>query len=61
MRSTGARRLVCPACGDLLGDAIHRRWPGSLTIRAEAGHIINPTSAVIRTMTTAQGEWAVVE
>jgi hypothetical protein len=51
VKSTVARRLACPACGDLLGDAIYRRWPGSLTIRAEAGYSINPISAgIVRRM-----------
>ena len=42
-----AKRLVCPACGDVIGDAVYRRWPGSLTITALAGYEISPTAAGI--------------
>ncbi|MEV0903208.1 hypothetical protein [Actinoplanes sp. NPDC049802] len=47
MKLTVERRLLCPACGDVLGDATYRRWPGSLTIRAPIGYTINPMAAGI--------------
>lgn len=53
MKLTVTRRLACPACGDLLGDAVYRRWPGSLTIRT--------TPAITRAMTAAHDSWAVIE
>ncbi|MEU8661817.1 hypothetical protein [Actinoplanes philippinensis] len=45
MKLTVRRRLLCPACGDVIGDAAYRRWPGSLVIRAAAGHDITPIAA----------------
>jgi hypothetical protein len=39
------KKLVCPACGDVLAGARYRRWPGSLTITAVEGHPVNPIAA----------------
>jgi hypothetical protein len=39
------RTLVCPACGDVIGYARYRRWPGNLAITAVAGHPLNPVAA----------------
>jgi len=37
------KQLLCPACGLLIGDAAHQRWPGDLTITSAEGHLLQPT------------------
>ena len=37
------KQLMCPACGLLIGEAIHQRWPGDLTVTSVAGHLVQPT------------------
>jgi hypothetical protein len=39
---TVRRQLLCPACGDLLGEAMYRRFPAMLTVRATAGYEVMP-------------------
>jgi hypothetical protein len=43
-RST-IKKLVCPGCGDIVGDAAYRRWPGNLVITSVDGYRINPFGA----------------
>jgi hypothetical protein len=39
---TVRRQLLCPACGDIVGEAIHRWFPAMLTVRAPAGYEVMP-------------------
>ncbi|WP_189332652.1 hypothetical protein [Actinoplanes ianthinogenes] len=39
---TVRKQLLCPACGDLVAEAIHRRFPAMLTVRAPAGYEVMP-------------------
>ncbi|AEV86577.1 hypothetical protein ACWT_5560 [Actinoplanes sp. SE50] len=39
---TVRKQLLCPACGDVLADALHRRFPAQLMLRAPAGWEIMP-------------------
>ncbi|MEU8242669.1 hypothetical protein AB0C07_30815 [Actinoplanes missouriensis] len=39
---TARKQLICPGCGDVLAEAVHRRWPPELTVRAPAGYEIMP-------------------
>lgn len=39
------KRLLCPQCGDVVADAVYRRWPGSLTVRSLKGYEIMPARA----------------
>jgi hypothetical protein len=44
---TVSKKLLCPGCGDVIGDAQLRRWPGWLTIRSPDGYTVNPLAAGI--------------
>jgi hypothetical protein len=37
------KQLLCPLCGMLLGEAVHQRWPGDLTVTSHTGHLLQPT------------------
>jgi hypothetical protein len=39
---TVRKQLLCPACGDIIGEAVHRRFPAMLTVRAPAGYELMP-------------------
>jgi hypothetical protein len=39
------KRLLCPQCGDVIADAVYRRWPSSLTVRSLKGYEIMPARA----------------
>ncbi|GAA4588118.1 hypothetical protein GCM10023107_08280 [Actinoplanes octamycinicus] len=36
------KQLLCPACGDIIAEAVHRRFPATLTVRAPAGYEVMP-------------------
>jgi hypothetical protein len=68
------KKLVCPACGDVIADARYRRWPGNLTLTDVRGHRVNPVAAGVlrivereeadadaRTRATAQARRELVE
>jgi hypothetical protein len=39
---TVRKQLLCPACGDIIAEATHRRFPAVLTVRAPAGYEVMP-------------------
>ncbi|MFI1995543.1 hypothetical protein [Actinoplanes sp. NPDC020271] len=39
---TVRKQLLCPACGDVMAEAIHRRFPAMLTVLATAGYEVMP-------------------
>ncbi|WP_436529057.1 hypothetical protein [Actinoplanes sp. HUAS TT8] len=39
---TVRKQLLCPACGDVVAEAIHRRLPAMLTVLATAGYEVMP-------------------
>src|SRR4051794_28497474 len=45
-RST-TKRLICPACGDVIGDAVYRRWRGRLGVTSVDGYRLSPTGAAL--------------
>ncbi len=45
MRRTVRKTLICPVCGDVVGEAVHRRWPGSLKVRTPVGENVAPLAA----------------
>jgi hypothetical protein len=47
MGRTTTKKLICPACGDIIGDAVYRRWPGSLGVTSVDGYRLNPTGAAL--------------
>jgi hypothetical protein len=38
------KQLVCPACGDIVADALHQPWRGRLVITSLEGYQIMPLS-----------------
>jgi hypothetical protein len=41
------KQLTCPACGDIIADAVYRPFPGDLVLTAPAGHRLQPTGGAI--------------
>jgi hypothetical protein len=63
-----SKKLVRPACGDIIGDVAYRRWSGSLVIsnitdpiydlRCRRGHsTLRTTPQIARAGTQASGDW----
>jgi len=42
-----SKRLLCPACADLVAVATYRRWPGYLVLVAADGTRIVPTMGAV--------------
>jgi hypothetical protein len=43
-----SKQLICPRCGDVVADAVYRRWAGRLTITSIEGHQITPSGWAIQ-------------
>jgi hypothetical protein len=41
-RWTVRKKVVCPGCGDVMAEVVHRWWPPVFTVRAPAGYEIMP-------------------
>jgi hypothetical protein len=41
------KQLVCPACGVVVADARYRPWPGTLTLVAPDGALLQPDSGAV--------------
>ena len=41
------KKLICPACGDVIAEAAYRRWPGNLVITDVEGHRVNPLGGAV--------------
>ena len=42
MSWTVRKQVLCPACDDVLGEVVHRWWPGMLTVHDPAGYELMP-------------------
>jgi hypothetical protein len=41
------KKVLCPACGDVVAEAAYRRWPGNLLSTSSEGHRINPVGGAV--------------
>jgi hypothetical protein len=41
------KQLTCPACGDVIADAVYKLWPGDLTLTTPAGPRLQPTGGAL--------------
>lgn len=42
------KQLTCPQCGDVIGEAAYRAWPGRLVVTSVQGHGIQPMGAALQ-------------
>ena len=42
-----AKQLLCPACGVVIADARYRAFPGTLTLVAPGGAVLQPSSGAV--------------
>ena len=45
---TTSKQLMCPHCGGVVATAVHRRWPGKLTLAAIDGTPVPPESVALQ-------------
>lgn len=55
---TVRKQLLCPACGDVMAEAIHRRFPAMLTVLATAGYEVMPRRSAAVERDLAEGALA---